>query len=102
MPVGRTPTATAGELSRGGFLDLAEPGLAPLERCFLRKNAGRGVVHVALADTPRAELAQDVVEALAAEVESFRVGPVTEPEHAVAHLRQIRPRGSQMLIQRPG
>src|SRR5687768_17773935 len=102
MPVGRTPTATPRDSSRGRFLDLSEPGLAPLERSLFRHDAGRGVVHVALADTPRAELRKDLVEALAAEVEGFRVGPIAEAKHAVAHSRQIWPSGFQVLIQRPG
>src|SRR5687767_5571773 len=85
-------------LGRLGFLCLGEPRLAPLQRGFLRQDAGRRVVHVPLADTAGAELGKNVVKALAAEVEGFRVGPVAEPEHAVADLRQVGPGGLQVLV----
>src|SRR5688500_20262575 len=91
MPVGRCPTATS-ELCGGGLFHFGQPGLTPLERGFLRQDAGGGVVHVTLAHAPRAELGQQLVEALAAEVEGLGVGAVAQPEHPIAHVRQIGPR----------
>src|SRR5206468_3984189 len=55
----------------------------------------------ALADARGAKLGQDVVEALAAEVEGLGVGLVAEPEDAVAHAGQVRALGAQIVVQRP-
>src|SRR5688572_25814149 len=81
---------------------LAQPVLAPLQRGLLRQDAARGVVRVALADALRAELRQQLVELLSAEVEGLGVGAVAQPEHAVAHARQVGPLRLQVLVQRPG
>ena len=43
----------------------------------------------ALADPSRPELAQQIVEALAAEIEGFRVRAVAQAKHAVAQLGQV-------------
>src|SRR5262249_19987103 len=89
-------------VSTGGdaVLHFCQPLLAPLERGLFRPHAARGVVHGALADTPRAELGEQLVEALAAEIEGLGVGAIAQPEHAVAHVREIGALGLQVLVQR--
>src|SRR5712671_6711540 len=80
---------------------LAKPFLAPLERGLFGQDAARGVVHVALADALGAELAQDLVEALAAEIEGLGVRAIAQAEHAVAHARQIGALRLELLVERP-
>src|SRR5678815_1860815 len=48
----------------------------------------------------RAELGEELVEALAAEVEGLGVGAVAQPEHAVEHVRKVGALGLQVLVQR--
>src|SRR4029453_11342178 len=72
-------------LGRLGLPGLGEPVLAPLQGGLLRQDSRRSVVHVALTDPPCAELRQDLVETLAAEIKGFRVRTVAEPEHAVVN-----------------
>src|SRR3954469_9053905 len=94
-PSGRSDSVSA---SRDAVLHLGEPLLAPFERGLLRQDAAGGVVHVALADAPRAELGEELVEALAAEIEGLGVGAVAQPEHAVEHVRKLRALRLQVLV----
>src|SRR4051812_5623799 len=84
---------------RDAVLDLAEPILAPLERGLLRQDPARGVVHVALAHASRAEAGEELVEALAAEIEGLRVRTIAQAEYAIEHVREIGTFGLQVLVQ---
>src|SRR5512146_1905005 len=70
-----------------------KPLFAPLARHLLRQHPGGSVVLDPLADALRAELGEQLLEALTAEVDGLGVGPVAQPEHAVAQLRQVRAPG---------
>ena len=52
----------------------------------------------ALADAPRAELGQDVVETLAAKVERLRIGAIPQPEDAVANAREVGTLRLEILV----
>ena len=56
----------------------------------------------AFADALRAQRLQQLVEALAAEIEGLRVGAVAEAEHAVAHARQVGPLRLQVFVEALG
>src|SRR5712664_3406457 len=93
------PSALNSDCEFGLLATLRNPAGHPGHGDFLRHGARAGIVQHDLADAPRSPLGEDRVETLAAVAESFGIGPVTERDHAVLHVGEVRTRGLKRLVQ---
>src|SRR5438034_11582699 len=94
-----TPSSINSGRESGIFATQRDPAGHPRHRDFLGHGARARVVQHDLADAPRSQLGEDCVETLAAVAEGFRVGPVTEGDHAVSHGGEVGTRGLKGLVQ---
>src|SRR5262249_58316022 len=97
-PETKAERASATVISGGFGLpqpELGDPAAHPVHRHLLRDGATARIVQHHLAPARRAQRGQELIEPLATEAESLRIGTVTEGDDTVFHAAEVGPRPLQ-------